>query len=138
MAEEKPQPQEPHYSVVALTDIVKQTIYTKYQRAIASAKALDAYELRAPRAKSNSNLLGQFKTDIIDLLLEIKPKTTNRKEYAHLSQLAQKAFMTPNGVTKDEYKQCLLDCGDFLDTIGVTKINIQRTPSGASEVLTRT
>jgi hypothetical protein len=135
---EPEKPQEAHYSVVALTDIVKQTIYTKYQRAISSAKALDAYELRAPRAKSNSNLLGNFKTDIIDLLLELKPKTTNRKEYAHLSALAQKAFMKPNEVTKEEYKQCLLDCGDFLDVLGITKINIQKTPSGASEVLTRT
>jgi hypothetical protein len=128
---------ETHYSVVALTDIVKQTIYMKYQRAIASAKALDAYELRAPRARVGANLSGGFKTDVIDLLLEIKPKAISRKEYADLSVMAEVAFMRPNDVSLEEYKLALLHCGDFLDVIGVTKINVQRAPSGASEVTAR-
>ena len=136
MADEKTE--EPHYSVVALTDIVKQTYYSKYQRAIGSAKALDEYELRAPRAKINSNLSGRFKTDIIDLLLEIQPKTLNKEGYKDLAKLAEKAFMQPNSVTQKQYKEALLKAGSFLDKIGVTKINDQTRPSGASEVLTRT
>ena len=113
---------------VPMTDVVKQTLYQKYETAMKTQRELFFQKLRKP-GKMNSNTEAVFKSQVIDLLNELAPKFKAKEEYKQYSTLPQ-MFLTKLPTT-DECFLLLIYCGQFLDDSKITEIFLQKQ-SGVS------
>lgn len=111
-------------SIVAapIGEVVKQTLYRKYQRALDDLGQLQRYLLRTKSGKIHPALEAEFKASVGDLVIELRSKLKNEKDMAEVDGFSQKVLFNPRSVTLEQYKYMLVQCGDFLDRAGVTKI----------------
>lgn len=131
MAEE-PKKQEPQkeqgFISAPMSEVVKQTLYHKYQVAMDVQRELYFQRLRKP-GKMNSNTEAKFKSCVTDLLLELAPKFRGHSDFKDYASVPAK--LLSDMPDTEVYFNLLAKCGEFLDKIKVTEIFTQRQ-TGAS------
>lgn len=131
MSDEPRKPQlEQAFIAASMGEVVKQTIYRKYEASMEIQKQLYFQALRSRTGKMNPNTTALFKAAVLDLLFELTPKFKSYPDYAKYAELSDAFLQGKQDVSV--YFAVLTICGGFLDFIGVTKIFTQKQSGAAA------
>jgi hypothetical protein len=121
-------PKEQVFVAAPMGDIVKQTLYRKYQLAMDLQRELYYQRLRKP-GKMNSNTQARFKALVTDLVLELTPKFRGHDDFKDYVKIPAELMLREEPV--ETYFMILAKCAEFLDKIKVTEIFTQRQTGAA-------